>query len=158
MLSALFSLLAGCVRKPTPPPAKPGVSLPLSYPIVLVSDRTIDTREDEPSLITTSVASGLYFPEYKLIDANGAQFSVRKVTQFGRKSVIFDMGTSRFQVFLELKREGVVSLEKAKARVLAVAIQSDGIHANAKIATPKIESARSFPELIRMCEAPSEWR
>jgi hypothetical protein len=158
MLSALISLLTGCIGKPAPPPAKPGVSFPLSYPVLLVSDRSIDTRDNEPSLITTSVANGLYFPEYKLIDASGAQFSVRKVTQFGRKSVVFDMGTSHFQVFLELKREGDISLKKAKARVFAVAVQSVGIGANAKIAGPKIESAQSFPDLIRICGKTWEWR
>jgi hypothetical protein len=130
-LGGLLSLLTSCVAKP-PEPTKPGVSAQLRYPIVLVGQGRVVVKDDELSLTTTTVASGLNFPEFTLLDASGAKFSIRKVTDFGRKSTILDMGTTPYRVFLPLKSEGTLSLAQAKAL----------------IANPEVEAAHSIPELI----------
>jgi hypothetical protein len=68
------------------------------------------------------------------------------------------MGTSLFQVFLEMKSEGKISLQKAKAVVLKSAIAPEGaIGPHGKeIATEKIQGAKSVPELIEVCRNPYE--
>jgi hypothetical protein len=145
-------------EKSAPAPDKPGVSLMFSYPVVLAGERRLLVEDDEPSLITTSVSSGISFPEYKFIDSAGMQYSVRKVTEFGRKSAFFDMGTSRFQVFLEMKPEGKITLQKAKSVVLESALKPEGsIGAHGKeIATERIQGAKSVPELIEVWRDPYE--
>ena len=163
LVSALASLLTGCskpVEKAVAAPEKPGVSLPLSYPVVLAGERRILVADDEPRLITTTVSSGVYFPEYSFIDSSGMRYSVRKVTEFGKKNGIFDMGTSPFQVFLELKPEGIISLKKARSLLLATALKPHGAigpHGD-EIATARIEGAKSVAELIDVCRHPYEWK
>jgi len=157
MLSWLISLLTCCAEKPARPPEKPGVSLPLSYPVLLASERNLKVKNDETSLITTSEASGGdYYSAYAMIDSQGMEYVVKKTTAFGRKSVWRDMGTSSYQVFLDVKRKGRISLEKAKAMALAAAARPEGaIGPNgAEIASAKIGSVKSFAELIEACRDP----
>jgi hypothetical protein len=148
MLSALISLLTGCSKpaeKPGPPPEKPGVSLELNYPVVLAGERRLIVEDNQERLITTTVSSGVSFPEYRFIDSGGMEYRVKKVTEFGRKNAFFDMGTSPFQVFLEMQPKGIISLKKAKALLLEVALKPDGaIGPHGKeIATERIQGAMS---------------
>ena len=73
------------------------------------------------------------------------EYRVKKVTEFGRKNAFFDMGTSPFQVFLEMQPKGIISLKKAKALLLEVALKPDGaIGPHGKeIATERIQGAMS---------------
>ena len=96
-------------------------------------------KDDEASLTTTTVATGLNFPEFTLIDSDGARYSVVKATPFGRKSAWLDMGTSQFRVFLELRTNGKLDLASAKALVK----DSDGSRA--------IDGAESIAQLIEAC-------
>ncbi len=131
VFTALLSFLTGCATKPVEP-TKPGVSVPLRYPVVLIGQGRVVVKEDELNLTTTTVASGLNFPEFVVFDSGGAKYSIAKVTEFGRKSVILDMGTTPYRVFLPLKSEGTLSLAQAKALV----------------ANPAGEQAHSISELI----------
>src|SRR5713101_3741719 len=108
MISALISLLTGCARRPAEPPKGPGVSAPLSYPVLLAGDRNLVVKDDEESLTTTTVASGLNFPQFKVIDSDGMEYSIRKVTEFGKQSILLNMGTKQFRVFLELEGDGKI--------------------------------------------------
>ena len=160
MLSALLSFLAGCAAKPKaapdPPPTGPGTSIPLVYPVVLAADRRLMVRNDEESLTTTTVSSGLYYTEFLYIDSAGMQYSVTRVTEFGRKPAWRDMGTSPFRVFLQMQAKGKIPLEKAKPIVLESATKPDElVDAQSKaIASRRIGNARSFAELIEVCRDP----
>jgi hypothetical protein len=136
------------------------VSFTLSYPVVLAGERRLIVEDDEARLITTTVSSGVYFPEYRFIDSGGMKYSVKQVTEFGRKSAFFDMRTSLFQVFLDMKPEGTISLKKAQAQLLDVALKPDGaIGPHGKeIATARIQGAKSVPELIEVCRHPWKWK
>ena len=159
MLGWLISLLTCCAEKPARPPEKPGVSLPLSYPVLLAGERNLKLKDDETSLITTSESSGGdYYGAFAMIDSQGMEYVVKKTTAFGRKAVWRDMGTSSYQVFLDLKSKGRIGLEKAKAMALAAATAPEGaIGPNGKeIASARIGSAKSFADLIEACRDP--WR
>ena len=163
VLSLLIPILSGCAAKPPKaPPANPGTSLPLSYPVLLVGDRNLVVKDDENSLITTTVSSGLNFPQYVIIDSGGAEYSVAGVTQFGRKSLFSDMGTRPFQIFLDLKRQGTISLADAKALTLRTALEPNGLTSGTahgqEIARQRIESCQTFAQLIEACRKTWEWR
>ena len=164
MLSALISLLTGCARRPAEPPSPkgPGASAPLIYPVLLAGERTLGVKDDEESLTTTTVASGLNFPQFKVIDSGGTEYSIRRVTEFGKRSTFLDMGTNPFRVFLEMKWDGKISLTDAKALVLAVALEPNGLVSGtahgAQIATQRIQGVQSFDELIQVCRKTWEWR
>jgi hypothetical protein len=163
MLSALFSLLTGCARKPAEtPPAAPGVSVTLSYPVLLAGERKLVVKDDELGLTTTTVASGLNFPEYKVIDSAGTAYSVLKTTDFGRKSAFTDMGTTPFRVFLEMKSDGKIDLSKAKTLALGAALHPHGVVSGtdhgAEMATRAIQGTQSVAELIQVCRKTWEWR
>ena len=53
------------------------------------------------------------------------KYPVKKVTEFGRKNA-FNMGTQPFQVSLEMKPEGLISLRKARSLMLESALRPDG--------------------------------
>ena len=161
MISALISLLAGCARRPAEPP-NPGVSVPLSYPVLLAGDRTLVVKDDDESLTTTTVASGLNFPQFKVIDSGGMEYSIREVTEFGRRSIVLDMGTKPFRVFLEMEADGKISLSEAKNLVLGIALEPNGLVSGtphgAQIATQTIRGVQSLAELIQVCRKTWEWR
>jgi len=120
--------------------------------------RSFAVKDDE---ITTRVASGFYFPEYKIVDAGAMEYSVERVTDFGRKNPFFDMGTSPFKVFLDLKRARQSSLEETKARILPIALQSQELTAGsrgAQVATQRIGGAKSMTALFDVLRKPWRWR
>ncbi len=165
MLSALISLLTGCAKKPepqapAPPPEKPGVSIPLHYPVLLIGERDLQVKDDEASLITTSVASGgIYYGDYVFLDSSGVEYAAKNATAFGRKSAWLDMGTSHFQVFLEIQSKGPLALNKAKALAIEAAtrplVDGGGADQWIEIAKSKIGAVASYPELIEACRDPS---
>lgn len=161
VLAALMSLLTGCSTR-SAPPANPGVSLRLSYPVLLVSDRNLAVKDDEASLTTTNGASGLNFLEYQIIDSDGKRCSVKKVTDFGKRSALLDMGTTPFRIFLELKCKGNLSIRDAKALVLNAALAPNGVVSGtdhgAEVAKQRIESCTSVAQLIDACRKTWEWR
>jgi hypothetical protein len=130
------------MEKASPPPEKPGVSVAFRYPLVMAGERRILVKDDEPSLITTTVSSGVGYQEYRFIDSGGMKYPVKKVTEFGRKNA-FNMGTQ-------------ISLKKARALTLESALQPDGAIGphGAEIATKRIRGTKSIPELIDVCRDP----
>jgi hypothetical protein len=160
VLAGLMSLLTGCSAR-SAPATTPGVSLELSYPVLLVSDRNLIVKDDEASLTTTTAASGVNFPEYKIIDSSGRALSVVKVTSFGKRSEFLDMGTTPFRVFLELKRESKLSIEDIKELVANAALAPNGIVSGtngAEIAKQRIDACKSLSQLIDACRKTWEWR
>jgi hypothetical protein len=162
LLGALISFLPGCQKKTVPPaslPEKPGASIALHYPVLLIGERNLIVKDDETSLITTSVASGgIYYGDYVFLDSSGAQYKAKRATSFGRKAAWLDMGTSQFQVFLELEAKGLLTLKQAKERAIEAAIRpyvdAGGADQWIEIAKSKIGAARSYPELIEACRDP----
>lgn len=155
LVSLLAALLSGCV-KPSAPIA-PGVSVSLRYPVLLAGQHRLEVKDDEERLTTTSGATGLNFPELTLLDSEGALYTVRKVTEFDRKSAVLDLGTSHFRVFLDLKAGGTASLAGAKALVKEVALSSEDLQ-DGQAAAQAIDAAGSFPELIEVARKSWSWR
>lgn len=151
-LSALFSFLPGCAPKP---PQGPGVSTTLQYPVLLLDSRQVIVKADQPSLITTSAATGINFIEYTLIDSAGRRYSIPSATPFGQRSVWLDMGTSRFQVYLQLKPAGQPSLADLKSLVKQT-LRPDSLKDPAAAAR-KIDAATSIPHLIEICSRSWDW-
>lgn len=157
MFAAILSLLTGCGSRS---PDKPGVSLPLRYPVLLIGERDVIVKADEAALVTTTGASGgVYHPAYQFVDSDGAVYEVVKATAIGKQPSWRDLGTSSFQVYLRLKARQKIPLKEAKARALAAAIRP-GLEAigeeGVEIAKAKIGGATSFAELIEACRSP--WR
>lgn len=152
-LSALFSFLPACAPKP---PQGPGVSAALQYPVLLLDSRQVLVKADQNSLITTSAATGINFIEFTLIDSAGRRFSIPSATPFGQKSVWLDMGTSRYQVFLQLKPERAPSLPELQALIKQTALRPDAVKDPAAAAR-KIDAATSIPQLIEICSTSWDW-
>lgn len=153
-LGLLFSLLTGCLSKA---PTGPGTSSPLAYPVLLYSENHLIVWPHEERLTTTNIATGITYPSYTILDSNGAQYSIRKVTDFDNRSGFFNMGTTSYRVFLHLKSEGTPSLDKAKATLKAVAHRYDMVQ-NKSAADEAIGGAKSFRELVEKCGSPWDWR
>jgi len=151
-LGFLLSLLTGCAKEPT----GPGTSIPLRYPVLLGNDRQLLVKDNVESLTKASVSLGPNFVEFTILDSNGALYSIPRVREFDRKSAFFDMGTSQFRVFLELKAQGKPSLEKAKTLVKEMAF-SRGEVQDTKSASHGIDGAGSFAALIEVTRESWRW-
>ena len=163
MLWTMLLTLIGCAPKPVtaPLPEKPGVSLPLAYPVLLAGNKSYWVFDDEESLITTRVATGVPYGEMAMIDSNGELYKTVRITPFNRKSVWLDMGTSPYQVFLDLQSKGKPSLDKIKAIMIDVAREEHDTgldYPNGLIvATQKIQACKSVPELIEESRDSVHW-
>lgn len=149
-LTALISLLSGCISKA---PESPGVSHPLQYPVLLISNRESHVWNTEERLITTSQATGINHLEFTIVDSGGQVFTVKKGTAFGKSAWWTDMGTSSYKLFLELKPAGKNGLAKAK-ELLHEQIKfrdSIGIIQEAPKAHAIVDAAKSLPELFAAC-------
>ncbi len=92
--------------------------------MLLIGERNLLVMDDENSLITTSVASGgIYCGGYLFLDSSGVRYQAKNATAFGRKSAWLDIGTSQFQVFMELEAKGPLALKKAKSMAIESAIK-----------------------------------
>ena len=129
----------------------------LTLPVLLANDRQLLMKENLNSLTTATVASGPNYEAFIVLDSDGTQYTIQRVTEFGKKSVFLDMGTSQFQVFLALKAKGKLSLEQAKSLVKELAF-SRGEVQNTVTAARLIDAAQSFPELMAVSQRPWEWR
>ncbi len=124
-LGAVLAFLTGCGAKPEPP-AKPGTSIGLTYPVVLAGGgRTIAVRDSELNLTTTTGASGLNYTELQIIDSAGGLYAVRKTTPFDRPHSWQDLGTSQYRVHLELRRIRSLDVEQAR-RILLDVVRTPG--------------------------------
>lgn len=101
-LCVVLAMLAGCRSKPEIP-TQPGTSLPLSYPVVLVGQGSVDVRDDAATLTSATLASGMNFRERKLIDSSGKIYEVKNATIVNNARAWWrDMGTSQQSYFLQL--------------------------------------------------------
>ena len=158
MLTAILSFLTGCLPRPAPLPPKPerpGLTYALQYPVLLLFERRVEVRDDEQSLLTTRITTGLNFREARIVEPSGGLSTVARVTPFGQKSWLLDMGTSPFQMFLDLRRGKPLPLDKAKALVMEVVHQPYGAYADSprslQNATEKVNACRTVRELIEAC-------
>ena len=88
-----------------------------------------------------------------------ASNTLRQTPQLsGGKSAWLDMGTSHFQVFLELQSKGPLPLKNAKTMAVEAAVRplvdGGGSDQWIEIAKSKIGAAASYPELIEACRDP----
>jgi hypothetical protein len=163
LLSGLIAFLTGCAPDPPEKPATgPGLTYDLHYPVLLAGDRRLEVRDDKDTLITTRGASGLSFMEMKIIAGDDKLYEIRKVTPFGRKFFLMDLGTSPFQVYLELKRPHPITLQKAKALVMDVVTAPYGMVSDSanglRIATERVQGSKSVADLIETCRTTWQWR
>jgi len=119
-------------------------------------------RDDKDTLITTRGSSGLSFLDMKIIAADDKVYEIRKVTPFGKKFFLMDLGTSPFQVYLELKRPRPITLPKAKALVIDVVTAPHGFVSDTanglRVATDRVQGAKSVADLIEPCRTSWQWR
>ena len=92
-----LTLLTGCrSAKPSAPsaPSSPGTSVKLVYPVVLIGQGSLTVRDDELTLTTTTLASGLNFLERRIVDSTGAVYEIKSSAAVDPASPWWrDMGT-----------------------------------------------------------------
>jgi hypothetical protein len=94
MLWTMLLTLIGCAPDPSksapsslPLPDKPGVSLPIAYPVLMAGNKTFRVFDDEETLTTTRVSSGFYYGDMAMIDSGGDLFKTVRITGFSRSAV-----------------------------------------------------------------------
>jgi hypothetical protein len=169
IFGALATLLAGCSpSKPpsasVPPPGKPGVSVPLSFPILLLGTDVpnISVSKTEEQFTTTSASSGFYYADSIIIDSTGAWYDVKRATPVGDvPSVWSRMGMVQYRVFVEVKLRKKATVDEARNMVLANVRnprnQLSSPPERLRSATAALDSYRAIAELIGGCNSQSGW-
>jgi hypothetical protein len=168
ILGALATLLAGCTtRKPPAPvlaPDKPGTSVALSYPILMLGTETPATTvvDTELAFTTTSVSSGRSYTTQKIIDSKGGLYEVKSATPIGEvRSAWLDMGTTPYRVFVEMKLRKTVSVDDARSMVLenvrSPRSQLSRPPERLRKAVEMVQSYRTLDQLIAGCDHQSDW-
>jgi hypothetical protein len=86
----------------------------------MLTHKRIQVVDDEERLTKTTEASGPNYLEAQIVDSAGVLYTVPKVTPFGKKSWILDLGTTVYRVHLAMKKMRQVDLAKVKQLVLDV--------------------------------------
>ena len=171
-LSALAALLTGCgaPSKPQPKaqpfvPERPGTSLPVSYPILVLGMDVPHIRvfETEEPITTTSRSSSLLYANLKLIDSAGGLYDVGRDYPVGKvPSSWSDMiGIQTYRIFIELKFEKKLNVDKAREMVQGVAMSSRSdlgrTPEDRERVQKRLAGYRTLAELIEGCKDTNAW-
>jgi hypothetical protein len=171
IFTALAAFLTGCSPSkqsassaPVPPPDKPGISVALSFPTLLLGTDVPDISvfKTEEQLTTTSVASGFYYTDYIIIDSAGNWYDVKRASPVGEVPNAWNrMGHVPYRVFLDVKLRKKVGVDEARNMVLANVRnprnQLSEPPERLRSATATLESYRSIAQLIDGCDNQSGW-
>jgi hypothetical protein len=164
IFGALATLLAGCSPRKAPAPDKPGVSVVLSYPILLLGTDvpSISVFKTAEQFTTTSAASSISYRAQKIIDSTGGWYEVKTATPVGDvPSPWKSMGNVPYRMFIEMKLRKKVSVDEARNMVLAnVRNPSNQLSRppeRLRNTTTALESYRTIAQLIAGCDKQSGW-
>jgi hypothetical protein len=167
IFSALTALLTGCGSPPKIPaaaPDRPGTSVLLTYPVLLldIDGPDITVKDSEERLTTTTKASGIDYPSHRIIDSSGGLYEVKRSTPVGHvASGWSDMvGNQPFRIFLDMKMVKRVDVEKAREMVLgAVRNPRNQLSKPDYLASSEaaVKSYRTLAELIEGCAHTNRW-
>ena len=159
LMAVLLSLasLLGC-EPDTPLPKQPGVSIPLSYPVLLIGQSSLDVRNSEEALTSIPGASSLNLVERRILDSQGRLFDVRRALPAeGQRSIAWDMGTSARRYFVEISPPRRPAWSEVEALVLEQVRSPAGIWAGDERAVRRVRSLRDAGALIEASREAWNW-
>jgi len=157
-ISLALALLTGCGGSKLSAPSAPGTSVKLTYPVVLIGQGDLGVRDDELALTTAAMASGLNFPERRIVDSTGIIYEVKGAAKVDPSSAWWrDMGTSQEAYFLELEPRRSASLEEIRQLVLEQLASAQGIWQNNANAVARVKGFGSVTDLIAGCRTSWDW-
>lgn len=160
LVSALLSLFSfkGC--KPASPPAAvtPGVSIEMTFPVVLIGQGSLDVKDSVGDVIGIHGSSGINLIERIVLDSDGRLFDiVDAIQEPGGKPWFLDMGTSvrRYEVILREKPR--TKFPKIRELFLEQVNAPNSYWSGNPKAVAKVESLQTVAEAIEACRTPWEW-
>jgi hypothetical protein len=123
----------------------------------MLMHKRIQVVDDEERLTKTTEASGPNYLEAQIVDSAGVLYTVPKVTPFGKKSWILDLGTTVYRVHLTMKKMRKVDLAKVKQLVLDVVREPNSTW-SLPVATRIVQGSATLADLIEACRTNWQWR
>jgi hypothetical protein len=158
-LAALLALvgLPGCGGEDAAP-KEGGVSMALRYPVLLIGQSSLDVRDSAEDLYSIPGASTMNLVERSIIDSDGRLFRVvRAVPVAGQRSILWDMGTSRRDSYVEVAAAGRPPWPEIQARVIEQLRSPTSIWAGDERALARVREMRDVPELIAASRESRSW-
>jgi hypothetical protein len=153
----VLASLHGC-KPDTPPPTRPGVSIPLSYPVLLIGQSSLDVRDSQEALTSIPGASSLNLVERWILDSEGRLFDVKRALLVeGQRSIAWDMGTSARHYFVEVSLPRRPAWSEIEALVLEQVRSPAGIWAGDERAVRRVRSLRDAGALIDASREAWNW-
>jgi hypothetical protein len=146
--AAVFSLLSlfGC-RPRASAPEKPGVSIALEYPVLLIGQGSLDVRDSEEALTSIRGASSLNLNERVVLDSQGRLFKVKLARPIrGQESPLWSMGTKDVRYWVDVEkpsRPGWPEIQR---------LAMEQVH------SPQVLALKSVSELIAGARESWRWR
>ena len=156
VLLSLLSLL-GC-RSRQAAPAEAGVSAPLSYPVLLIGQSSLDVRDSAEALTSIPGASMLNLNERVIVDTRGRLFDVKRAEPVaGQRSIVWDMGTSRRKFYVEVAERTRATWPDIQALVLEQVNSPRGVWRGDERAIQRVRRMKDVPALIEASRASWRW-
>jgi len=159
IITILLSLLSffGC-RPSESAPERAGVSIALAYPVLLIGQSSLDLRDSEAALTSIPGASTLNLNERVLLDSQGRLFKIiRALPVAGQRSILWDMGTSSRQFFVEVSEQARPSWPQIQDIVLQQVRSPSSIWAGDERAVARVRALRGVGELIEASRQSWNW-
>lgn len=155
---SLLSLFGCRSRDAPPPPTQAGVSAPLSYPVLLIGQASVDVRDSEEALTSIPGASSLNLNERVILDGQGRLFTVTRAEPIaGQGSILRDMGTSARRYFVRVAERPRPAWSEIEALVLEQVRSPTSLWAGDERAVRRVRQLRDVGALIEASRESWRW-
>jgi hypothetical protein len=159
-LAAVLGLLTtfGCKTSEPPPPATPGVSMALQYPVLLIGQGSLDVRDSAAALTSIRGASSLNLNERVILDSAGRLFTVTRAEPIaGQGSVMWDMGTSQRLYAVTVAPRDDAQWRDVQDLVVAEVKKPTSLWAGDQRAVRRVQALPDARSLIEACRDTGAW-
>jgi hypothetical protein len=156
LLISLLSL-TGCKSR-SAPPAAPGVSAKLAYPVLLIGQASLDVCDSENGLVSQRGASSLNLNERRVLDSQGRLYRVKRAEPIaGQRSPMWSMGTDARLYFVEVAEQARPSWAQIQELVLEQVLSPSSTWNGDARAVARVREFRGVGELIESSRESWNW-
>jgi len=137
---------------------RPGTSIPLAFPVLLIGQGSLDVRDSVEALVAVRGHSSLNLVERRILDSRGRLFDVKHAELLAsRSSFLLSMGNNDQLFFLDLKELPTPTIAQARRLAIAELRAPNSSYRESRAAVDDVEARQSVPALIEAARDKAGW-